>query len=502
MPQSTTLVYAFVGVFGVKILLDYVNRIVHRAPYPPGPPPKPLVGNIFDLPVKVPAERYIEWSKKYDSPVVYAEALGSRLIVINKREDAIELCERRAKIYSDRPHIPMVNLMAWNHNIAFLGYGDEWRRHRKLCQQSFNFVASQQYHSIQMNGVEQFLRSLCDTPEDFDAHSRMLSVSITMEMMYGIKIKSIDEPCITIADEAIKLGTDLLVPSGSLVNILPILRHVPAWFPGATSLKRAERVRRMTEIVMKIPVDQVKAAFEEGKASASFYTNFIEKKQTLGASEEEEEMVRNIAYTTVSSTGSFLYFMAVNPDVQKKAQEEIDRLTGSKRLPTLEDRQSLPFVEAIYREVMRMRPPLPLGVPHRVVEDDYYKGYLIPKGATIFTNIWAMCYEEEDYPDPYTFKPERFFDKNGKLNDDDRVLAFGFGRRVCVGKYIASSTLWLMMASVLACFNVVKAKDDNGNEIEINHEIEDLGLLNQKAKFKCSFQVRSPAIKKLIVDGQ
>lgn len=73
--------------------------------------------------------------------------------------------------------------------------------------------------------------------------------------------------------------------------------------------------------------------------------------------------------------------MAANPDIQRKAQQEIDRLTGSKRLPMLEDRESLPFVEAIYREVMRLRPPLPLGLPHRVTEDDYYNGYLIPEGT-------------------------------------------------------------------------------------------------------------------------
>lgn len=82
-----------------------------------------------------------------------------------------------------------------------------------------------------------------------------------MEMMYGIEIKSIEEPCISIADEAIKLGTELLIPGGSLVNAFPILRHVPAWFPGATSLKQAGVVRDLTEEMMRIPMDQVKTAF-------------------------------------------------------------------------------------------------------------------------------------------------------------------------------------------------------------------------------------------------
>lgn len=74
--------------------------------------------------------------------------------------------------------------------------------------------------------------------------------------------------------------------------------------------------------------------------------------------------------------------MAVNPEVQKKAQSEIDRIIGSERLPACEDRKSLPYIEAIYREVLRLRPPLPLGGPHTVMEDDHYKGYLIPKGMS------------------------------------------------------------------------------------------------------------------------
>lgn len=84
---------------------------------------------------------------------------------------------------------------------------------------------------------------------------------------------------------------------------------------------------------------------------------------------------------TVSATGTFFLAMAQNPDIQKKAQEEIDRIIGSDRLPTLDDRDSLPYVEAMYREVMRWRPALPLCVPHASTEDAVYKGYFVPKGT-------------------------------------------------------------------------------------------------------------------------
>jgi len=77
--------------------------------------------------------------------------------------------------------------------------------------------------------------------------------------------------------------------------------------------------------------------------------------------------------------------MAINPGVQEKAQEEIDRVVGRNRLPEFADRPAMPYLEAIYREVLRCRQPLGLGVPHCLVEDDHYKGYFIPKGQRFYS---------------------------------------------------------------------------------------------------------------------
>ena len=136
--------------------------------------------------------------------------------------------------------------------------------------------------------------------------------------------------------------------------------------------------------------------------------------------------------------------MITHREVQKRAQEEIDRVIGSSRLPDLTDRPNLPYIDAIYRELLRHSPPVALGIPHALAEDDVYKGYFLPKGiyhvevhpfltiligAVVFANIWAMAHDENVYPDPFTFKPERFLNVDGSLNDDNRILAYGFGRR-------------------------------------------------------------------------
>ena len=81
---------------------------------------------------------------------------------------------------------------------------------------------------------------------------------------------------------------------------------------------------------------------------------------------------------------------AVAPDVQKRAQQEIDKVVGRGRLPTYDDWDSLPYTEAILGEILRWSPILPLGVPHRVIDDDIYKGYLIPKGELYICTAWRV----------------------------------------------------------------------------------------------------------------
>lgn len=82
--------------------------------------------------------------------------------------------------------------------------------------------------------------------------------------------------------------------------------------------------------------------------------------------------------------------MGIYPEVQKKAQEELDRVLGPNRLPRFEDRSNLPYIEAIVKEALRWHPVAPMGIPHMSTEDDVYEGYFIPKGSLVMPNIWSV----------------------------------------------------------------------------------------------------------------
>lgn len=82
--------------------------------------------------------------------------------------------------------------------------------------------------------------------------------------------------------------------------------------------------------------------------------------------------------------------MARNTHVVKKAQKQLDEVTGGGRLPDHSDIDELPYIAAIIKETFRWSPPLPIGVAHRLMEDDVYKGMFIPAGTTVMENIWSV----------------------------------------------------------------------------------------------------------------
>ncbi|KAG2739378.1 cytochrome P450 [Suillus brevipes Sb2] len=169
---------------------------------------------------------------------------------------------------------------------------------------------------------------------------------------------------------------------------------------------------------------------------------------------------------------NLLSFLAITafPDLQKKAQAEIDAVVGPDRPPSFADRNSLPYIEALVKEVLRWNVISPTGFPHRVTEDDVHDGYYIPKGSMVLSNIWSMLNDQRTYAKPSQFNPERFLANDGKEPEiDPRTIGFGFGRRICPGLHLADASIWISAAMSLAVFDISKIVEDG---IEITPEFE------------------------------
>ncbi|KAF7324281.1 O-methylsterigmatocystin oxidoreductase [Mycena sanguinolenta] len=335
-----------------------------------------------------------------------------------------------------------------------------------------------------------------------------------MAIVYGYEVQPTNDRFVALAENAANKLSEAVLPGSVVVNTFPFLRYLPSWMPGAGFQRYAAECREVTKEMQKVPFNFVKQNMRDGVDSTSVVAKLLEANRY---DDVAIQAVAAMAYaagadTTVSALASFFLAMALYPEIQKKAQTEIDSVVGTLRLPEFEDRPSMPYVEALYREVMRWRPVLPLGAAYASTEDDIYNGYFIPKGTTVISNIWAMTRDKSIYHEPDRFNPDRFFTEDGKLNDDDTILAFGcgliphtfiitfyfsFGRRICPGRHNADATVWATIVSVLSTFNIAKAKDVTGKEIDIDPKYSD-GMISHPEPFACSITPRSETAKTLV----
>jgi len=188
--------------------------------------------------------------------------------------------------------------------------------------------------------------------------------------------------------------------------------------------------------------------------------------------------------TTGATLIIFILAMVLHPEVQARAQAEIDEVVGTDRLPDLDDRDSLPYIEAIYRETLRWKPVVPTAIQHATTEEDVYNGHYIPKKALVIPNVWAMTQNPDKYPSPSSFNPSRFLDAEGNLIGDEPSYVFGFGRRICPGRHLAKDSVWLAMVRILSMFRIEKTTDATGNMVEPNPEWT-TGITSYPKAFPC-----------------
>ncbi|TFK28471.1 cytochrome P450 [Coprinopsis marcescibilis] len=418
------------------------------------------------------------------------------------------MLDERSAIYSCRPHsIMLSDLMGWGWVMSILPYGPRWKAQRKLFQQHFHPSKTATHQPYEQEQVHKLLERLLETPQDFLVHVRHIVGGLALGITYGRSVKSHNDPHLRVTEAAINAASYAGTPGAFLVDIFPPLRYLPEWLPGAGFKRKARAWKSLMEEMRDRPFHDLEAKLAAGVSPRpSFVSAALGGMDLSQGVSLQRQVVRDTAGmvfaaaadTTTASIEYFFLAMILYPQVQRRAQQELDRVLQG-RLPDVKDQPDLPYITAIAKEVLRWRPATPIGVPHMSTGDDVFRGYFIPKGTIIVANAWSMLHNEDMYPNPELFIPERYV-KDGAIDPlvlDPATIAFGFGRRTCAGSHIAESLLWLTIASVLSMFEISKPLDENGRPVDVTAEYGS-GIIAHSPPFACTVVPRCTDAKETI----
>lgn len=429
-------------------------------------------------------------------------------VFVNTMELAIELLEKQTAATSGRPRDVMANeILGWGTSPAFRKHDERHKKMRRVMASALHPAAARSYAPQHLDTTLNFLRTVAASPESFMDSTNAAVGSFIMRLAYGYVSKTTKDPLLVMVHESFRyLG--IATSTYFLVNDFPFLRHLPRWFPGAHFQRFGKtghdiRIRYANETYNMV-FDQVRKGQVE---RPSYVSGLLEAKGSENVSDEDVYLIKWTAAslftagstTTASLVNSFFMMASLYPEVTKKAQAEIDAVVGRERIPSLHDRPLLPYTDAMVQEVMRMCPPVSLGLAHLATEDIEFHGYRIPKGTQINPNIWAILRDPKHFSSPHIFNPNRFL--GPKPEPDPRKFIFGFGRRVCPGSHVANNGSWILSAGILSVFDVLpspqleaRVATLGGRESNRLYELtEPHGLFGDALPFSCKITLRDAA---------
>lgn len=225
----------------------------------------------------------------------------------------------------------------------------------------FSVKACTQYKPMQLENAHLLVGHLMEAKGEYAYALTHFSTAIIMRITYGHQISSDGDEFVALAANAQASAEESGVPGGTPVDYFPILQYLPSWFPGTHYANVARKWQNHVQRFRNIPFEYVVNQMAEGTSNPSFLSNMLGRFNGRTLPDEEREDLKDAAavmYGAGAGTTSAilgLFFMAIleNPECQKLAQDEIDRVVGQGRLPTFEDHASLLYVECLVQELFR-----------------------------------------------------------------------------------------------------------------------------------------------------
>ncbi|NXJ98893.1 CP1A4 protein, partial [Corythaixoides concolor] len=437
---------------------------------PPGPRGYPILGNMLEL-RKDPHLVLTRLSQKYGD--VMEIRIGTRPVLVLSGLGTIrQALVKQGEDFMGRPDLYSSRYISDGQSLAFSpDSGEVWKARRKLAQnalKTFSVTPSptcssscllEEHVSKEASYLVTKLLQVMEKEQSIDIKQYLVVsvANVICAMCFGKRYDHNDQELLSVVNLNNDFGN--VAASGNPADFIPVLQYLPS-----RAMQLFKDINRRFSIFVQKIVQEHYTSFDK-EHIRDITDSLIQHCQENSIGEDahiqlSDEKIINIVndlfgagFDTVATSLTWsLAYVALYPDIQKKIQQELDQTIGQERRPRLSDRGTLPYTEAFILEMFRHSSVLPFTIPHSTTKATALNGYYIPKGTCVFINQWQVNHDEKLWKDPSTFNPERFLNAAGtEINrtESNKVMAFGLGKRRCIGESIGRWEIFLFLTTVL-----------------------------------------------------
>ena len=445
------------------------TRRIGELPCPPG---LPIFGNLFQLDIASLHRTVENWHAKYGDYYRFRNTRREMLVVADPEAIASMLRDRPDGFARTHRMSTIANSMGFSG--VFSANGAVWRRQRPMVMAGLDPTHVKNYFPALVKVTQRFARRWqraagSGAEIDLQADLMRYTVDVTAGLAFGADINTIESD-----DDVIQQHLDKVLPS--------LFRRLMAPFEYWRYFKLpADRaLGRHLEALHKAVNGFIAAGrqrMQDDPARRAEPTNLIEAmiaaRDSEGSGVTDSDVAGNVLTmllagedTTANTLAWMIWLLSRNPAAMERARNEVKGVLGTERMPSrYEQLGALPFVEACANETMRLKPVAPLIIVE-AIRDTVVSGIEVPAGQLVMCLMRPPAVDEKYFPDPQKFDPARWLEPTAKSASSAKRVAmpFGAGPRLCPGRYLAMLEMKMVIAMLLAGFDLDSVGTADGTE--------------------------------------
>nr|AWD93593.1 cytochrome P450 CYP76AK5 [Salvia miltiorrhiza] len=462
-----------------------------RGKFPPGPPRLPIIGNVLQL-GRNPHKSLADLAKHY-GPLMSLQ-LGTQFVgVVSSPEMAREVLQRQGLVFCMPFSAEAVCVLGHEHmSMGLLSTNsNQWRKLRRISkEQLFSppaLQASQHLRRERLIKLADHVSRCCGQGRAMNVGEATFTTmsNLMFGTLFSIEVTGFD-PADSGPKKELREHVNKLMRVAGAPNVADFFPILAPFDPQGLRRKLTYHLRCLMDLIQTLIDErlQARAALPYHKKNDSLETllDLVEGQEYDFTTEEIKHMFVDLIIagsdTSAATTEWAMVELLLHPDKLEKLKAELKSVLGEQSIVDESDISRLPYLQATVKEVLRCHPAAPLLAPHAAEVETHINGYVIPKNAKMFINVWAISRDRSIWKNPESFEPERFLDNGIDFGGHHfELIPFGSGRKVCPGMPLASRMLHCMVATLCHNFDW---KLEQGTESKQLQRQDVFGLVLQK----------------------